>query len=265
MDDTGLTECFRRAADELDVDDRPPIDAILAGRRRVRIRRSLVAVAAVLVVALIGVAVGTSLSSRSASDRIRTIDGGPRAGTDVPTSPADSPTSESSVSTTVPPIETDDPIGELTDRLDSGYLMPVATGRARGVPWSLYLLDFREVVDGRAADGVTECVVLSIGSPGVGRGQACGPLRGATGFGSDGPGTTAFSQSSPNAMITAVVVRRVGRDTWSETRPLNPTWLSPERAAPAGSQVTRSRTVRTPFGDRNIVIFATPVDSGSTG
>jgi hypothetical protein len=254
MDDNGLTELFRRAADELDVDDRPPIDAILAGRRRVRIRRGLVTVAAVLAVVLVGIAVGTSLSSRSASDRIRTIDGGPRAGTGVPTSLADPPTSKSSVSTTVPPIDTDDPIGELTDRLDSGYLTPVATGTSGGVPWALYLLD------ARTSDGVVECTLMKVGSPGNGGGASCGKVGIASATRGPVALDGAWSATESDRGIAFAVVPESGRYAWSESDPLTATLLAPGTALPAGSDLVVSQTISTPYGTRVIVVHDYPDD-----
>lgn len=73
MNDDDLTRTLRAAANELDVNDSPPMEAIAADRRKVMRRRGIVAAAAVALVVVVGLAVTAARSDRSANERIHTI------------------------------------------------------------------------------------------------------------------------------------------------------------------------------------------------
>jgi hypothetical protein len=73
MGDDDLRRALRAAANELDVDDTPPMAAIAAGHRSVARRRRILTLAAVVALVVVGFVVTAATSDRSANEQIHTI------------------------------------------------------------------------------------------------------------------------------------------------------------------------------------------------
>ncbi len=211
----------------------------------------------------------------------------------VTTSAAPATTTTSTVPAPAEPVAADDPSQELLDEIDAGALTPSSTGLEDGVEWSLYVLDVK------APHGVVECTYVSAaaagpanahptgsmptvapaGAPGA---AECDAVDGASSIDIRGGNADAGASGAVEGHLAILgspslphsvafgIVPDAGTYQWDSAAPMRVVRTGtgangPSTTQPAPGASVRAvptKTIRTDFGERNVIVLTFDAATG---